>query len=75
MHRPLEGHMVSTVTEFAMEDHGSPQPSPGKSQGGLPVGSGTWGARSHPGGGGGEHLGWGGVPEKQANGGGCACVG
>ena len=30
MHRPLEGCVVSAVTEFAVEDHGSPQPSPGR---------------------------------------------
>ena len=75
VHRPLEGHMFSAVTEFAMEDHGSPQPSQGKSQGGLPAGSGTWGAWSHPGGGGGEHLGRGGALEKQASGVGCTCMG
>lgn len=30
MSRPLEGRLVSAVTEFAIEDYGSRQPSPGR---------------------------------------------
>lgn len=30
MSRPLEGCLVSAVTEFAIEDYGSRQPSPGR---------------------------------------------
>ena len=75
MHRPLEGCVVSAVTRVCGGGSWQPPAEPGKGQGGLPAGSGTWGAWSHPGGGGGEHLGRGGAPEKQASRGGCICVG
>lgn len=77
MHRPLEGRVVSAVTEFVVEDHGSPQPSPGRVREGClqAVALGEpgvtqvgWGRASGQGRGTGEASKWGWMPMRGVGG-------